>query len=334
MGLITIRGSTVDLRENFSRGFKRVYFARRCSDRDFVHVSTLVVRVGGGFTVDRGGVEYRLNLPALGDCVEVFELDVKQSGVVTRLYRVLGDVINELALDPLTARFTSGFPKVDKAVDEIVEYRALWCKTLCRTCEASATTYRLLLLSRLGSNYALYRRMKEAWLEYSNEYHAYIYALIHSSLGERGFKLSSSSQELLVERCRDACMGESIDWSRLSLDYEGVGGPVLVQFERGLGASKPDILVIHGSRQVVFECKQGPPKTWASKALKQAQKYRKYADTLILVTPRRLQSTEYEALNKHYDYVVDECNYRNTELCRAVISSIVGNVINRVHTQL
>jgi hypothetical protein len=327
MNWIELMGDSIVLREVERDNRVVRVFVKTPELRDLIHASALTRVLKLEVVFERGIVEYSFKLNQVSKPLEIYGFTIDLSGFRVQCYRLEDSGLYEVRVDPRSIRVSSGFPRVDRVVDEISAYRGLWSGVLCGSRVQSLFNYDLILKARYALNYALFRRIKEAWLEYASEYNAFIYSIIHSVLLEKGFNPTLEGLECIRGKCSEVEYSKSVDWRGVRLPYISDSRRLYVLLERMINGSQPDILLSSSSVQLVVECKQGAPKTWLSKAIKQARRYRKYADILVLVASSGLTSSDYEYLSGSYDYVVDECNYKNYTLCRTLLSSIVGNAI-------
>lgn len=326
MNTIDLHGGYLYIREVDSEKYKCRVFIKTGEDKPPLHVSSFRNHGLIETIFENGGVVYTLDMNKLKQPLEVYVFSTGYNGPSVRVYRVYKNNIVEYSIEPRGIRVSSGFTRVDDIVEEIVAYRRAWSNTLCGGVDEHVLLYEVFLKAKIGLNYGLFRRIKEAWIEYSIEYLGYIYSLVHSLLIEKGYHLESGFEE--VERiCRLVKSCSSVDWKGFSTLYKTGDRRIMVFLERMIGASKPDVLLSTSDKQVVVECKQGAPKTWVSKAIKQAVKYRRYANILVLITNRRLNREDYEELSKQYDYILEDCSLRNTLLCKTLLVQILNNVL-------
>jgi hypothetical protein len=211
--------------------------------------------------------------------------------------------------------------KVDELVDEIISYRRIWSSLICNELDSGIEYYRVFLSADLGLNYSLFRRLKEAWLELSNEYIGFVFSLIHCLLRDSGFKVVD--EEPLLNKCSMVHRSQSVTWRNTIIDYANQSSNFKVYAERMINGVTPDLVISSNNMKIVIECKQGPPKTWLLKATKQARKYRELAQLLILVTSRKLDSDEHIELSKYYDDIIDECNGEKYYECMNILKQII-----------
>ena len=279
----------------------------------FVHVSSLLgalvgVEYTGEFT------EYTLNLAALrSPRLEVVAAS-RSEGCLCEVYTVDAETGRvEYSGSLSTCRgLSTGSQRLDALVRDISELRRAWCSSLCECPERAVECYEVFLKARVAHTYNLYRRVKEAWLEYSQEYLGFVYGLVHSALLEHCRVVSAEGLRSVCER---ACRAESSEWRSVVVEYACRGGSVRVYLERMISGVRPDLLVERGPRRLLIECKQGPTKTWLAKAAKQAKKYRVLSSQLVLATPRALTEQELNTVKQHYDTVISECTPSNQD-CR------------------
>jgi len=275
-------------------------------------VSSLPIRALSELRYNGEYREYTLNLRALGEnhvdmCVaikseenysELFRVDLSSGRVYYTGHGECADYVS------------TGFSKIDILVENIVNLRRSWCTSLCNCTEKSIKYYEVFLKARIAHAYSFYKRVKDAWLEYSREYLGFVFWVLDSVL--RDFCRVTRIRGL-SNACRRACSSESIEWSNLVAEYECNKRSLKVYLERMISGIKPDILVEIPTHRVVIECKQGPAKTWLEKAIKQSKKYRDIGDRLVLVTPRTLSEREITLLKTHYDEVIHTFTPHNIE---------------------
>jgi len=310
------------VREFDGNKYKCRVFLKIDENRPPVHVSSLRNHGLVETIFENGRVEYTIDINALRQPLEAYVFSTGPAGPRITVYRVLGSQVSEESTGVWDVRVSSGFPRVDDAVEETTAYRRKWCDVFCGGYGGVVAFYEALLKARIGLNYALFRRIKDVWVEQSNEYLGFVYSLIHSLLLEKGCNVEYGGEKLR-SICESVFSSSSVDWRGVDVVYRCPSQRTMVFLERMIGASKPDILLVVGDRQVVVECKQGAPRTWISKAIKQASKYKRYADLLVLVTSRRLHREDYEELSRHYDYVVEECTMRNALLCGILVGKVL-----------
>jgi len=96
------------------------------------------------------------------------------------------------------------------------------------------------------------------------------------------------------------------------------GHTISLELEHEFGSEvKTDLVLKMNGKFIIIECKQGPPERWISKAIKQAKRYKAYANTTILVSYQEISEQYKQTLSKHYDYVYDEVNPKNVGSIRA-----------------
>jgi len=328
MNWIELMGDSIVLREVERDNRVVRVFVKTPELRDLIHASALTRVLKLEVVFEHGIVEYSFKLSQVSKPLEIYGFTIDLSGFRVQCYRLGDSELYEVRVDPRSIRVSSGFPRVDRVVDEISAYRGLWSEVLCGSRGQSLFNYDLLLKARYALNYALFRRIKEAWLEYASEYNAFIYSIIHSVLLEKGFNPTLEGLECIRGKCSEVEYSKSVDWRGVRLPYISDSKRLYVLLERMINGSQPDILLSSSNIQLVIECKQGGPKTWLSKAVKQAGRYRKYANIIVLVTNHKLTSDDYEYLSGKYDYVLDECNYKDYTLCKTLLSRVVEYAIN------
>jgi len=303
-------GDYVIVRE--SRDF--VVFLKTSSSDKFIHVSSLPVWALSGLEYNGEFRDYTLNLKVLGEnyvdvCVatrnreslgELFKVELSSGGVHYADHSKCVDYVS------------TGFPRIDVLVESIVSLRSAWCTSLCNCPERSVKYYEVFLKAKVAHAYSFYKRVKDAWLEYAQEYLGFVYWLLDSVLREH---CQLTSIRGLSDVCKRACSSESVEWRNLVAEYKCRERPLRVYLERMISGIKPDILVETLSHRAIIECKQGPPRTWLEKAVKQSKKYRNISDHVVLVTSQTLSKHEITLLKAHYDEVIHTCTPQNRE-CR------------------
>jgi hypothetical protein len=286
----------------------------KTSSGECVHVSTLLSALSG---VEYAGefTEYTLNLSALGGRHVDLCVVSKEEGCAGGVFRVdlSAQRVHYAGRVDSVRELSTGFKRLDTLVREICELRRAWSSVLCACPSSAVECYEAFLKARVAHVYSLYRRVKEAWLEYSQEYLGFTYGLVHSALLEYCRLVSTHG---LGEICQRACRSESVEWRGVVADYRCGETLLRVYLEKMISGVKPDILLETPSRRILIECKQGPVKTWLVKAVKQAKRYRALSSYTVLLTPRALSSEELSVLRQHYDIVVEGCTVENSE-CRS-----------------
>jgi len=293
----------------------------RTSSKDWVYVSALFSALCG---VEYTGefIEYTLNLSALGDrCIDLCVVN-KSKRCTCEVFRVdsLTRKVYYLGELDCTKSLSTGFTWLDAVVKEVCDLRRAWSSVLCSCLTSIVDCYEVFLKARIGHTFSLYRRVKEAWLEYSREYLGFTFSLVHSTLLEY---CELTGVYGLREICEGACRAESVEWSNVVVEYKCGDTPIKVYLEKMISGIRPDMLVETPKRRVLIECKQGPVKTWLVKAIKQAKKYRALSNYTILLTPRALSSEELSVLRQHYDIVIEGCTVESSG-CR---SRLPGEVV-------
>ncbi|MGC8982899.1 MAG: hypothetical protein ACP5KA_03995 [Desulfurococcaceae archaeon] len=300
------------LREVTSRSYKtRLFVAAEPGPP--MHISRLYGTVVKEISLSEGVVEYSVEPEAPLVVYEVF-LDGGAAGC--RMYR-----LSTSGLEPVEAfdgipHVTSGYRAVDKAVEEAHEYRSYWSQKLCGTPEGPRSFYRAQLAASGALNYALYKRLKELWLESSREYTVFVFAVVLEALQASGCTVEAVGREI----CEQALSAESANPRGLSAVLNCGGARAVVEVEKRVGRAHPDIFAKTGRRAVIVECKHGPPKTWLAKALRQAAFYKELGEVLVLATPRGPARGEVDAIKQYYDVV--ECSPRNADFCIERFKSI------------
>ncbi len=289
---------------------------------EYIHVSALL-RVLSGVEYTGEFTEYILNLSTLGskhiDLCVVSRGD-ECTGMVFRIDLPTQRVHHVGRVDSIR-ELSTGFKRLDTLIREICELRRVWSNVLCTCPNSAVNCYEVFLKARVAHMYSFYRRIKEAWLEYSQEYLGFTYGLLHDTLLEYCRPMSIHG---LKEICQRACRSGSVEWRGVIAEYKCGETPLRVYLERMISGIKPDVLLETPSRRILIECKQGPVKTWLVKAVKQAKKYRTLSNYTVLLTPRSLSSEELNVLRKYYDLVIEECIVENSECKSRLRRGVLG----------
>jgi hypothetical protein len=298
------------------------------SGEKYVHISSLH---GALVSIKYAGesVEYTLNLSALGtNCINIL-VARRSVNCVYEEYRVdlSTQRVEYLSSKNSAFEFSTGYSRLDSLVGDISNLRRAWCTSICDCSISSVKCYEVFLKAKIAHVYNLYKRVKEAWLEYSQEYLGFIYGLVDSALREH---CNVTHARGLREVCMRANRAESTSWSNVVVEYECRDKPLRVYLERMINGVKPDLIIESGSHRLLIECKQGPAKTWLAKATKQAKKYRTISSQLVLVTPRALGEQDLNTLRQHYDTVISECTAPGLN-CKARLHEEVAKIITHTH---
>ncbi|MEM2025255.1 MAG: hypothetical protein QXW94_03090 [Desulfurococcaceae archaeon] len=224
---------------------------------------------------------------------------------------------------------STGYTNIDKLVDEISMYRSKWSTLICMSDENFIHFYNSFLKADAALDYYLFKRIKGVWQELSLEYVGFVYALIHEILTESGCKILENDH--LEGVCTSISEANKASWRGINIEYNCSGICLRVKLESRAGSVSPDIeLDFHGGIKILIECKQGPPKTWINKAIKQALKYSGSGLKSALVTFRHLSDEQFSELSKHYSYVVDQCSFCNQGKCKKVLGHIIDGVLKEI----
>lgn len=322
MSSFEVHGDLVVVREENTNHIKSRFFIKTTTGEKPVHLSALRGNIVREIIFNKGRVEYVLNKSLVTGPVELYEAVLLGNNSYTSTYKLQGDRVEYLGRNSNPPQVSSGYLKVDELVDEIVSYRRIWSSVICGEIDSSIEYYRVFLTADLGLNYALFRRLKEAWLELSSEYIGFMFSLIHSLLRDSGFKVVDEGP--LLNKCSMVHGSLSVTWRNTVVDYANQSSNYKVAAERMINGVTPDLVISSSSMKIVIECKQGPPKTWLLKAIKQAKRYRELAQRLILVTNKKLNSDEHIELSKYYDGVIDECNGEKYYECMNMLKEIIS----------
>ncbi|MEM1595823.1 MAG: hypothetical protein QXS24_01570 [Desulfurococcaceae archaeon] len=327
MSNIEIAGDFILVKEENTHSFKSRYFVKFLNKDSLIHISALPRKAIREVVFDKGSVEYVIDRGKLPKVVEIYEAALINSKPRILLYRIDNDKIEVPRKAEFPLVFSSGFPTVDKLVNEVKSYRRIWTRILCNGLDHCVDLYGAFLSADLSLIYALFHRLKEAWLELSNEYVGFVFSLVHAVLKE--LELDAVDKEVLLEKCNLVEKYQDIYWRSTSIRYSKLNSNLEVSVERMISGVTPDLIISTNNKKIVIECKQGPPKTWLAKSIKQAQKYREVAQQLILVTSRELDENEQRELSKYYNYVIDQCNGGNYVICRNRIKNVILNQLSR-----
>lgn len=315
------------IRERNDKQFKSRVFIKHSGITKPMHLSAFRGKNILEIVFSRGSIEYVLRKNSFSDSMELYDVSLASGELYTLIYRVQKDRVESLGKMLIPPEASSGFSAVDKIVEEISLYRDIWSRILCADYNLNSTFYKVFLLADLGLNYSLFLRLKEAWLEFSNEYIGFILSLIHDILLKAGYKVANN--EVINEKCSAVVNASSITWKGTNVNYvDNANHRVEIYIERMISGLTPDLLITNGNKRVVFECKQGPPKTWFNKAIKQAEKYRKIAQSILLITCRSLDPPYRSELLRYYDYVIDKCSWKNQEHCAGFLAQVMGLKLN------
>jgi hypothetical protein len=211
----------------------------------YVHVSSLH-RILESVEYAGESVEYTFKLPVLGD--NRINILVARRGVncVYEEYRVdlSTQRVEYVGLMSNVIEFSTGSPRLDSLVRDICDLRRAWCTSICECTTSSVKCYEVFLKARVARVYNLYKRVKEAWLEYSQEYLGFIYGLVDSALREHCYVTHARG---LGEVCMRANRAESTSWSSVVVEYECRDKPLRVYLERMISGVKPDLIIESGS---------------------------------------------------------------------------------------
>ncbi|MEM0000317.1 MAG: hypothetical protein QXP03_00515 [Desulfurococcaceae archaeon] len=285
-----------------------------------VHVSSLHDSAIREVVLQSGNVEYLLDASGVRE-LYIYEVVYFHRALHVKCYQLVNGHLKRLDDYCTIVDTSTGNKKLDELVGEVVKYRAFWSTKLCEAPAGTLKAYDAVLKARAALDYFLFKRLKETWLTYSSEYLGFAYALLHSILGERGF---APVETQLEEVCGFAERVNEPRWRGVVINYTNGGLNVNVSLERRVGWVVPDLLITTPRGSTVIECKQGPPVTWLTKAIKQAKGYKLLIPAaLVLLTPRELDLQERERLLKHYDYVVYSCTVENYDACKNELSRVL-----------
>lgn len=323
MNNIEIAGDFILVKEENTHCFKSRYFVKFVDKGSLIHISALPRKTIREVVFDKGNIEYVIDRGKLPRVVEIYEIALINSKPRILLYRIDNDKIEVSRKAEFPHMFSSGFPTIDRLVSEVKSYRRIWSKILCNGLDHCVDLYGVFLSADLSLIYALFHRLKEAWLELSNEYVGFVFSLVHTALKE--LELDAVNKEVLSEKCNLIEKYQNIYWRSTSIRYSKPNSNLEVSVERMISGVTPDLIISTNNKKIVIECKQGPPKNWFAKSIKQAKKYREIAQQLILITSRKLDEGEQRELSKHYNYVIDQCNGENYVTCRNKIKNAILN---------
>ncbi|MEM4718028.1 MAG: hypothetical protein QXE81_04620 [Desulfurococcaceae archaeon] len=289
-----------------------------------VHISFLFKDHLYGVLFTKDIVEYSIPRESLPFDFELYEVIDCDSRYIMLNHVFNNNIVNLGVVDRETD-LSSGFNHIDILVNEITWYRKQWSKNLCETVNA-ALFYSYFLKADTVLKYVLTGRLKDTWLELSNEYIAFIYSIIHSALIRFGFK--PRDKRVLEEKCLLASRASNVSWRNISIQYTNSGKTLNIFLEKMIYGVSPDILISSMRKNILIECKQGPPRTWFMKAVKQSSRYRRIADIISLITPRELSKEEVSDLMKFYQHVIDQCNPANKSRCIDRVNELISYIID------
>lgn len=312
--------SIIALRETDTPNYTSRIYVRYGNLEKPVHISSLYGSALREVIIQGGNVEYLLDVSKIRE-LDIYEVVRSHEVLHVNRYQLVDGCLKQLDRHCTIAEASTGNEKLDELVSEVVKYRAFWSTKLCKTSKNTLKAYDAVLKARVALSYYLFKRLKEAWTAYSNEYLGFAYVLVHSVLGERGFVPVKAQLE---EICDFAKHVDEPRWKKMVVNYINNGLNVSISLERRLGRVVPDLLIATPRGNIVIECKQGPPATWLNKAVKQAKGYKSLISAvLVLLTSRNLSLHEREGLLKHYDYVVDGCVVENYDVCKSKLVQIL-----------
>lgn len=285
-----------------------------------VHISSLYGNALREVIIQGGNVEYLLDTNRVRE-LGVYEIIYSRKALYVKCYQLVNGHLRHFDGHCTIVDISTGNGKLDGLVGEVVKYRAFWSTKLCKTLADTLKAYDAVLKARIALNYFLFRRLKEAWAAYSNEYLKFAYVLVHNTLRERGLVPVKTQLE---EICNFAELIDKSEWRGIVVNYVDNGLNSSISLERRVGRVVPDLLVTTPRGSTVIECKQGPPVTWLTKAIKQAKGYKSLIPAvLVLLTPQSLSLQEREILLKHYNYIVDGCTVKNYSICKDTLAHIL-----------
>lgn len=309
----------LELRETLTRGLKTRLFIRTL-DGSIVHISKLYGTVVHSVVFGRGLVEYLLD--SLQGVFELYEVVYSGFSLKTLVYELPSfKQVGEYGEVP--AGFSSGYSFIDRLVAELGSYRGFWARVLCNTPRQSLDYYVVDTLARSAIGYSLYSRVRELLQESSREYTGFVLGVLVRGFLDTGLSLLTSTGDY----CSQAEHAERASWTGTRLVLGDGRYLFVVEAEKRWGPVNPDIIVEYSGRRVLIECKTGPPKTWLSKALKQAVLYRRMGKA-VLVTPRSLSTEEIETLSKYYNVVI-KCSPENTVDCTRQLHETLQSIVNQ-----
>jgi len=296
-------------------------FLKTPSSNKFIHTSSLPIRVLSELRYNGEFKEYTLNLKALGEDYVDMCIVTRSEEYYSELFKINSSSkrVYYTGRSECLNHVSTGFPRIDALIESIAVLRRSWCIPICKCPERSIKYYEAFLKAKVAHIYSFYKRIKDAWLEYAQEYLGFIYWVLDSVLREHCQIINTRG---LSDICKRACSSESIEWRNLIVEYDCREKSIRVYLERMLNGVKPDILVETLNKRIAIECKQGPIKTWLKKAIKQAEKYKALFDTCILITPQLLSESDIIVLKQQYDIVVDKCTTENLE-CRKALHQVL-----------
>lgn len=228
----------------------------------------------------------------------------------------------------LIDKVSSGVAEIDQtvnAISELKEYQFRYWNTLLRNFKgedcAKSLYSRVALLATYAYRFRVEKSLRSLWSKMAEEYQNWVLTLLDGVLS-RTFKYEESTKNRLKMRFIQTYLGYKRPFSPSGeiLKYvdprSGQATSLEVEHEFGPGV-KADLVLKINNRFIVVECKQGPPERWVSKAIKQAEKYKTYANTTILVSYQEIGEQYKHMLSKHYDYVYDKVYPKNAGSIRA-----------------
>lgn len=257
----------------------------------------------------------------------IYEYTYNGGLLYVELYEMIDDDIKYLGKLGYAQKVSSGSPALDRLATEASTYRSMWSSAICSKDYQLMLFYEAFLKAEISLEYYLFRRLKGAWRELSREYAGYVYAIVHKVLEELGYKLQEPT--CISSICKSVSGAGKIYWGGFKADYRRDGSKISVMLERPIGSAVPDLtLEMDKGKKILIECKQGPPKVWISKAIKQALKYSKFTSSTVLVTFRHLGKSLVTELSNYYSHVVDRCDFSSEDTCKAKLSDIVSRSLS------
>lgn len=307
----------LELRESLIRGLKTRLFVKT-QNGSIVHISKLYGKAVRSVVFGKGFIEYFLDSPQ--GVLELYEVVYSGFSLKTLVYELTGlKPVGEYSEVP--KEFSSGYPFIDRLVAELGGYRGFWARVLCNISRQSLDYYVVDALSRGAIGYSLHSRVRELLQESSREYTGFVLGALVMGFLNMGLLLLTSTGDY----CSSAEQAERVSWTGTRLILGDGKDVFVIEVEKRMGPVNPDILVEYSGKQVLIECKTGPPKTWFSKALKQAVLYRGVGRAL-LVTPRLLSTEETGALSKYYDAVIN-CSPEKISECIRQLHEILQGLV-------
>lgn len=316
------------LREISIRNLKTRMFIRLDTMQRPVHLSTLRSSILKDIIFHGGYIDYTLSKRGLRGSTtiaEVYEVIRDLDFLYTEQYKVTDKGVEYAERFNEPPLLSSGAPLVDKLAEEISKYRSHWTSVICNSPRLPVMYYESFLKADIGLQYNIFYRIKEAWIELSNEYLGFVLSIIHESLIKGN--LIPRSVESTKSMCTYVNEADSIKWKGLSFIYAHGDKAVNLVLEQMINGVTPDVLISGPGGKIIVECKQGPSKTWLSKAIKQAKKYQQFTRKLILITPVNLDKEVQIELSRYYTEVIDNCNLKNIELCRNRLKNTLENKV-------